>query len=169
MSVRCAHYVRRHFPPPSREKPAEGQVSIIHRWDEHKCHSFHPCLTRFNGHGDNSPKRRRLFWTRRDVQMHSRNPKNTQVCILGGGRSSLGGQGLCGADPPCSVTRWKRQITSVTEQLSRGTVKWKSQERARSKVKACLFFVICDFLTFSLRRGYQMSDADFAFLRASSQ
>lgn len=45
MSAQCAHYVRRHFPPPSREKPADEQVSIIHVRDEHKCHSFHPCLT----------------------------------------------------------------------------------------------------------------------------
>lgn len=45
VDVRCAHYMRRHFPPPSWEKPAEGQVSIIHRWDEQEYHSFHPCLT----------------------------------------------------------------------------------------------------------------------------
>lgn len=45
MSARWAHYARRRFPPPSREKPAGGQVSIIHMWDEHECHSFHPCLT----------------------------------------------------------------------------------------------------------------------------
>lgn len=31
MSAQRAHYARRHFPLPSRGKPAQGQVSIIHR------------------------------------------------------------------------------------------------------------------------------------------
>lgn len=46
----------------------------------------------FNGHGCNSSKRRRLFWTpQRGVQMHSCNPKkNTGVYF--GARSSLRGQ-----------------------------------------------------------------------------
>lgn len=84
MSARCAHYVRRHFPPPSREKPAEEQVSIIHVRDEHEV----PFLSSLPHTGlmdtpITPPKRRRLFWTRRDSQMHLCNPPKTQVCILG--------------------------------------------------------------------------------------
>lgn len=45
MSVQCAHYARRHFPPPSQKGPAEEQASIIHVRDEHKCYSFHPRRT----------------------------------------------------------------------------------------------------------------------------
>lgn len=96
---------------------------------------FIPCLThRFNGHSNNSPKRRRLFWTRRDGQMHSCNPKKHRCVFWGWDQASEDG-GYTVLILPASVTRWKRQITSVTEQLSWCTVKWKSQGRASSKVK----------------------------------
>ena len=96
-------------------------------------------LHRFNGHSNNPPKKRGLFWTRGDGQEHSCNPKKHR-CVCFGARSSLWGGGLYGVDPPCSVTRWKRQITWVPAQLSRAL--WSGNRRKNSVVKVKGCFII---------------------------
>lgn len=85
------------------------------------------------------PKRRRLFWTRRDGQMHSCSPKKHR-CVFWA-RSSLRGQGLYSVDPPCFCDKMKETNNICHTAAITGTVKWKSQERAGSKVKSLLFVI----------------------------
>ncbi len=122
---------------------------------------FIPASHRFNGHSNNSPKRGRLFLNKASWPNALVLSQKTQVCILGEIKPQRTGAVRCWSSLLCDKMKETNNIShraAIT-----GTVKWKWQERARSKVKS--LFLLFPYILFETL----LTDADVAFLYASSQ